>query len=145
MTTGHAIDSIVDENDSDVLATVASVNRLAGTDGREVTVALIGEYQVLGPQALYSGGQSGGASVRSLFPVHVDVVVGKHGATNGRNADGLFSNTHFLDDLGNEFVYNAMAATRAIVHVNLVQQRRCRINFILRFNDIVKFHCVITY
>ena len=97
------------------------MNRLAGTDSREVTITLIGEHEVLGPQALYSGCQCGSTAVGSLFPVNVDIVVGKYGAANGRNADGLLSNTHFLDDLGNEFVYNAMAATRAIVHMNPIQ------------------------
>jgi hypothetical protein len=78
--------------------------------------------------------------VSSLKPVDIDVVVGKHGATYWRNADGLFLQSHFFDYLGNEFVHNTMATARAIVHMCFVEKARSFINPILRADYIVKFH-----
>ena len=90
LTAGHAIDRVVDKDGGDLLAAVGGVNDLRGTDRRQVTVALIGEYQsVLADGALDTGGNSGCAAVGSLVHIAVEIVVGKHGAADRGHTDHL--------------------------------------------------------
>ena len=74
LTTRHTIDTVVDEDDSDALATVAGVDSLSRTDGGKVTVTLVGEDQFVRAKALDGRCQGRCAAVRCLFPVDVDVV-----------------------------------------------------------------------
>ena len=140
LSTSHTIDGIVDEDDDDVLATVSSVDSLGSANGREVTVALIGKDELVGHESLGSSSHSWSASVSGLKPVDVDVVVGENGATYRRNADSLFLQSHFFDNLGNEFVHNTMATAWAVVHVSVVEKARFLINPVFGADYIVKFH-----
>ena len=118
---GHTVDGVVDEHHRDVLAAVAGVDGLGGTDSGQVTVALIGEHVAVGVEALDGGGDSGSAAVGSLLEVDVEIIVGHHRASHGGHADGLVLYAEFLDDLGDDAVSRAVAAARAIVHNGIRQ------------------------
>ena len=45
----HAVDGIVDEDDDNVLTTVQRMDGLTGTDTCQVAITLIGEYQAVRP------------------------------------------------------------------------------------------------
>ena len=49
LATCHAIDSIVNENDCDVLTTVQRMDGFCCSDTCQVAIALIGEYETVGP------------------------------------------------------------------------------------------------
>ena len=83
LTTRHTINSIVDEDDDDVLATVQGVDGLTGTDTCQVTITLIGEYLTVGPAALDTRSQCGSTSVGSLLPVYIYIVVREDGTAYG--------------------------------------------------------------
>ena len=119
----HAVDGVVHENHRDVFAAVQGVDSLARTDTGDITVALIGEHEAVGPQALAGSGERGGAAVGGFLPVDVDVFVGEHGAAHGTDADGLFFHAHFGNHLCHELVYHAVRAAGAIVHIHIVEQR----------------------
>ena len=76
----------------------------------------------------------------SLYPVDVDVVVGKYGTSDGRDADGLFFETHLVDDFGNEFMHHAVTAPRAVMHGVVVEQARLLVNEVLGLYDILISH-----
>ena len=132
--------AFVDEYHDDVLPSVRGVDRLCGADGRHVAVALIGEHDVLRPEAAYGGGHRRCAAVGGFHPVNVDVVVGEYGAPYGRDADGLFCKTHFSNHLGEQLVDHAVAAARAIVHVYFFEKLRFAVNLVLRTDYILDFH-----
>lgn len=137
---GHAVDGVVDEDDDDVLATVGGMDGLGGTDGGEVTVALIGEDDVAGIEARDGGGNGGSASVCGLDPVDVDVVVGEYGAAYGSDADGLVLNAEFVDDFGEYLVNDAVGASGTVVCVRVQEESRAGDNLIFGFDDIFGFH-----
>ena len=83
LTAGHTVNGIVDKDDSDILATVAGMYSLCRTDSRQVTVALISEYQSTGIEAVGSGGQSGRTAMGSLDPVDIDIVISKTAQPTG--------------------------------------------------------------
>ena len=113
---------------------------LGGADGGEVAVALVGEDDVLGPQAAGGGGDGGSAAVGGLNPVDVDVVVCKDGASYGSHADGAVFETQLGYHFGDELVHHAVAAAGAVVGVDVEQQVRAFVNLILGFDNILKFH-----
>ena len=97
----HAVDGVVDEDHRDVLATVQRVDALGGADAGHVAVALIAEHHAVGPQALHGRSHCGSTSVGGLLPVDVDILVGKHRASHGADADGLLFDAHFLNHFSN--------------------------------------------
>ena len=76
----------------------------------------------------------------SLLPVDVDVVVGKYGTTYGRDAHSLVGDSHLLYYLGYELVHDSVGATRAVVHIIVVQQRWLLVDNVFWRNHV--FHCV---
>ena len=103
------------------------------------TISLVSEYQPIGPQTFDGCCYTRGASVGSLLPIDVDVLVGKYGTSYGRDTDGLFFHLHLFDDFSDELVNHAVTASRAVVHGHVVHQSRFLINQIFRFDDIF-FH-----
>ncbi len=136
LTTSHAVDAVVDEHHGDVLAAVGSVEGFGGADGCQVAVALIGEDEAVGVEALDGGGDSWGTAVGSLLEVDIKIVVGKHGASDGGDTDGLVLDTHLVDNLGDDAVSCAVAAAGAVVHDVVGQHFGFCVNQILRFYDI---------
>jgi hypothetical protein len=108
------------------------MNGLAGADTGKVAVTLIGEHKAVRPAALDASGNGGSTSVGSLLPIDVYIIIGKHGTTHRAYTDSLLLEAHLFDDFGHELVYHAMGATRAVVHVGIVEERRFLIDDVLR-------------
>ena len=140
LTTCHTVNSIVNEDDNDVLSTVQGVNGLTSTDTSKVAITLIGEHQAIGPSALDTCGQCGCTSMGSLLPVDIYIVVGKHGTAYRRNTYSLICHTHLLDDLGNQLMYHTMATAWAVVHIVVVHQRRLFADDVLWLNYLISIH-----
>ena len=104
------------------------------TDTSQITVTLISKYQAIRPQTFDGGGQCRGTSVGSFLPVDIKIVVDKNGTTYRRDTYGFIFHSHLFDDFGNEFMYHAVTATRAVVHGIVVHQSRFFINQILGFD-----------
>ena len=79
-------------------------------------------------------------AVCGFHPVYVDVVVCEDGATYRRDANCFFGEAHFGYYLCHEFMDNAVAASGAIVHVDLFKELRCCVDLVLRTDYIVGFH-----
>jgi len=127
----HAVDGIVDVDRHHVLAACGGMDRLGRTDRRKVAVALVGEDHVLGMQPLDGRRDGQRTAVRRLDPVDVDIIVCENGAAHGRNADRAVGHAHLPDHLGHQLVHRAVAATRAVVHHVVGQQRRLAVDQIL--------------
>ena len=113
--TGHAVDGVVDEDDGELLAPVGGVDDLVGAYGGEVAVALVGEDAGAGVDALDAGGDGGGAAVRGLVHVAVEVVIRENGTSDRRDADDVVGQTELLDRLTDEPVGYAVVAAGAVV------------------------------
>ena len=70
-------------------------------------------------RALDPGGDGGGASVRGLHVADVEVVVGKHGAADGADKDGIVLQPEVFDGFGDQLVDDAVPAARAVVRLVL--------------------------
>ena len=88
---------------------------LAHADRGQVAVALVGEDDPVGQDALDTGRHGGGASVRGFDEIGVEIVVGKHRAANGRDANGLIDHAHLFQHFGHEAVCHTVGAARAVM------------------------------
>ncbi len=91
------------------------MHRLGHADAGEVTVALVGEDDVVGVDALGAGGDCGGTSMRCLDHVAAEELVGHDGTAHGADTDGLPLDTELVHGLGHEAVHDAMGAAGAVV------------------------------
>ena len=145
LTAGHAVDGIVDENNGDVLATIGGMNGFASAYGSQVAVALVGKHQFVGLQALDGCSHGRCASVSSFRHIDVDIVISKHGTTHRSHTNGIFGSAHFFDYFAHYLVHGAVAATGAVVHGAVLEQRGLLIDEIFGFYYIVHFHSVSSY
>ena len=120
------------------------MDRLGGTDGRQVAVALVCEDHLLGVQTLHGGSHCECAAVCCLYPVDVDVVVGEYRATYGRDADRLVAHAQLVDYFGNELVDRTVTTAGAVVHDVVGDELRFFVNQIL-FLDFNLCHSLIYY
>jgi hypothetical protein len=116
------------------------VDALCRSDAGEVAVALVGEYQMVGPETLDGSGTSGCSSVCCLNPVYIQIIIGKDRTSNGADADGLVCQLHLFNDFRYKFVNHAVAAARTIVHGAVVHQRRLLVNDILGVYNVFFSH-----
>ena len=75
-----------------------------------------------------------------LYPVYVYIVVCEYGASYRRYAYRTFGKAHFGYHLCHEFVYHAVGATGAIVHVHFVKEFRLFVYLVFLTDYIVDFH-----
>ena len=136
---GHAVDRIVDIDDRDVLAAVARVDRLAGSDRGQVAVALVRKDQLRRIQPFDRRSYRRRAPVRRLHPIDIDVVVRQHRAAHRRNADRVVLDLHFVDHFGDQFVDRSVAAPRTEVHHGIGQQPGLRIDPVFRDQFYFRF------
>ena len=118
----HAINGVVDEDDGNVLSTVQGMYGLACPYACQVAISLISEYQPVGPQPLDCRSDSWRTSMCGLLPVDVKIAVCEDSAAHGAYANRLLLHCHLLYDLCDELVYHAMRTARAIVHGCIVHQ-----------------------
>ena len=111
-----------------MLPAVERVYGLCRSDAGQIAVALIGEYEPIGPKSLDTRSQSGGPTVWGFLPIDVDIAVSKDGATYRTDADGLLFHAHFGNDFGHQLVHNAMGTTGTVVHWCVVHQFRLSVN-----------------
>ena len=131
LSAGHTIDGIIDEDDGNMLTTVQGVDGFAGTDARQIAIALISEDETIRPQALDTRSYSRCTTMSSLLPVNIQIAISKDSAAHRTYAHRLILHAHLLDNLGNELMNYAMRTPRAIVHRGIVHQRRLLIYQIL--------------
>ena len=115
LSAGHAVNRVVDEDDADALAAVGRVHDLGHADGSQVAVALVAEHEGVLSGVFGARGHGGRAAVRGFHAVHLQVVVNKHRAAHGTNADGLVQQAHFHQAFRHQAVRDAVMAARAIV------------------------------
>ena len=111
-----------------------------GTDGSQVTVALVSEYHLARIQSLNSCRDSRRTSVSRFDPVDVQIIIGKNGASDRRDADRFIFHTHLGNHFGNQLVYHAVTATGTVVHGIFIHQPGFPIYQVFRFNYFVNFH-----
>ena len=116
---------------ADMLTTVQGVDGFAGTDARQIAIALISEDKTIRPQALDTRSYSRCTTMSSLLPVNIQIAISKDSAAHRTYAHRLILHAHLLDNLGNELMNYAMRTARAIVHRGIVHQRRLLIYQIL--------------
>ena len=107
---------------------MSGVNDFSSTDRSQIAVALIGEYQTVGSGTLGAGSHCGSTAMGGLVHITVEIVVGKHRATNGGHADDLAIQiqliAQFIDDLGHQAVDDTVVAAGAVMEL-LVGQIFC--------------------
>ena len=73
-------------------------------------------------------------------PVDINVVVSKNGASYGSDTHGAVFETEFVNYLGYEAVYDAVAAAGTIMCVSFGQQTRTACHNVFFFDYIVEVH-----
>ena len=115
MSSGHAVDTVVDENHGEVFASVAGVDCFACSDGGQVAVALICEHNLVGPHAFDTCSARWGASVGCFGEVNIEIVVCHNCATDWGDAYGTLVNAEFFKHFGYDAVYGTVTATWTIM------------------------------
>jgi len=118
---GHAINGIVDEECADLFAAGRSMDDLGGTDGSQVTIALVGEDQIVRVDTLDAGGNSRSPAMGRLDHVTGKILVIVVGATDWRDTDCRIQNAHLDHDLGDQAMDDAMRTAGTIME-RLVSQ-----------------------
>ena len=78
--------------------------------------------------------------MRSLYPIHVDIIIRKHGTSHRCNAYCNLGSPHLFDDFRYQFMHNPVAASGTIVHMGVVEKFRLLINSVLGFYYILNIH-----
>ena len=105
-----------------ILAAQRRVHDLGHADGGQVAVALVGEDNLIGLDALDAGGHGRGAAMRRLDEIDLKVVVGKHRAAHRRDADGVLADAQLVDHLGDQAMRHAVRAAGAVMRVHIAQR-----------------------
>ena len=101
LTACHAVDGIVDENDGDVFVSCSGMDCFSHTDGRQVTVTLVGEDDVVGVGTLQTGRNGRCAAVSRFHHIAGEIVISHNGTAYRGNAYGLSLDAELVDSLGN--------------------------------------------
>ena len=112
---GHAVNRVVHKDDGDILAPGRRVGDFRRADGGQVAVSLIGEDNIVRIHALAAGGHCRRPAVSGLHHVRVEVVVGKHGASDRRDADGLSLDAQLVNGFRHEAMNDPMGASGAVM------------------------------
>ncbi len=116
---GHAIHGIIDEKHGDFFASVGRLNGFVQANGRQVTIALIGNDDGMVARARQAGADGRRAAVRHLDVAGVKIVVGEHRATDGADDHGAVLQAHVGQRFANQFVQYAVLTARAVVRGRL--------------------------
>ena len=115
MSAGHAVNGVIDKDDSYALGAVSGVNYFCGSDRSEVAVALIGEDDFFRVRSFHSCGDGRSAAVSDFDHIDIEVIVGEDRAAYGSDSDGASFYAEFVDYFCDEPVRYAMPAARTIV------------------------------
>ena len=94
---------------------------LAGTDGGQVAVTLIGKHGLIGMGALDAGCDGGSTAVSGLLHVTGEILECEHGAADGTDTNGLVQQTQLHEDFGDQLVNDAVVAAGAVVQFHIGQ------------------------
>ena len=100
---------------------MAGVDDLIGADGGEVAVALVGEHAGVRVDTLDAGGDSGGAAMRGLEHVAVEVIVSEDGTSNGGDADDVVLEAELFYAFSDQPVRDTVVAAGAVVEHGIGQ------------------------
>ena len=95
---GHALNCVDDEDNGDVFASCSGMNGFAHTDGSEVAVALVGEYDFAGIGTFNAGCNSRSSAVCGFDHINGEVIISHNGTANGSNTNGSAFNTEFINN-----------------------------------------------
>ena len=126
----HAVDRVVDEEDGDFFAAVGGVDDFGSADGGEVTVALVGDDDLVGTGALDPGCAGGGAAMGELHIANIEIVVGEDGAADRADEDGFVLQAEVGEGFRDQLVDDAVSTARTVV--------RLVVQFVLAFVAIVE-------
>src|SRR5581483_3527515 len=115
----HAIDGVIHEEHGYLLTAISRMNDFRGSNGREITVALIRNYDLVRTGSLDASGGRGSSSVRHLNVAHIEVVVGEYRATDWAHEYGFVLQAEILERLCDQLVGDPVAASRAIMRLVL--------------------------
>src|SRR5208283_673603 len=115
LTTGHAVDPVVDQEDGDRLAPVRRVDELGQADGDRVPVSLDREDQEFGVHPLDARHHGRRSSVGGLDGVDVQILVSEDAAPDRVDQNRSFPHAHLMEGDRDEPRQGPVLATRAIV------------------------------
>ena len=115
----HAVNAVVDKDDGDIFAARRRMDRFRHTDGGEVAVPLVDEHRPVGQTALDARRHGGRPAVRRFLHVAVEIIVRKHPAPAGRDADALILQAQLFDALRDQPMHDPVRAAGAIVHMRV--------------------------
>ena len=104
------------------------MDNLRRADGGQIPVALIGEDGLVRVGALHRGRHRRSPAVGGLNGVKGEIVPGEDGAAHRADADGGSQGVHLLQDLANELMYDAVAASGAVVELRVLEALGLLIN-----------------
>ena len=130
LSAGHTVNTVIDEYNSDVLASHASVNGLCHTYRSKVAVALISKYDIVGIH--YSANcacGSGSSAVSCLKHVAFKIFISEYCASYGNNADSAVNFSELFQNLSYKFVNDAVSTSRAIMQRSIGEHLRLFVNY----------------
>ena len=122
LSAGHAVDRVVDEEDGDLFAAIGRMHDFGGADGGQIAIALVGNHNLVGTGPFQAGRRGGSAPMRDLHVAHIKVVVGENRAAYRTDQDGLILHPQIFQSFGDQFVRDAVAASRAVVRLVLADR-----------------------
>ncbi len=119
LSAGHAVDGVVDEDGRDLFSAHGRVDDFRCSDGGQVPVTLVGKDRAIGKDALDPGCDSGCPAVGGLVHVAIEVIVGKNGATNGSDTDGVSKYVKLHQGFSDQLMNDAVGAAGTVVHLDI--------------------------
>ena len=117
LSSGHAVDCIVDEDDGDILVPCCCMDSLSHTDAGQVSISLICKDDILRKGSLDSCGYSWCPAVGGFNHVAGKVVISHDSAPNWGYSYGLSLDTKLVDSLSHQTMDNSMGASWTVMEL----------------------------
>src|SRR6516225_9487777 len=91
------------------------MQNLRGSDSRQIAIALMDDDDALRERTLQAGGDRRRASVRGLNVANIEIVIGEDRTADRAHQHRAVLNLKLVDGFGNQFMRNAVAASRTVV------------------------------
>ena len=124
LSAGHAIDAVIYKYYCYIFTAICGVNYLGCAYSGEIAVALISEYNILGPHSLYARGDRRGPAVGGLANIEVPIVVRYNCAAYRCDRYNLFTDAKFVYRLASKPVYQPVSAPCAVMILRIAQAYR---------------------
>ena len=110
----HAEYGVVDHDRRDGHPLVGRVHQVAKADGAGVSVAAVGEHDVVGTAELVAHRERRGTPMRGFNGVHIHIMVGEAAAADAHNGNGAFADTQGFDGFSHQAGDDAVTAAGAV-------------------------------